>query len=307
MYISDPFREAEEYKTNLMAQSERDVKRFYEHSYTIISNRINRLSDRTDESSVANRMYFEQLRQEIRQQLNVVDGNLNTLITNNVNNVLSETMSVNSAYLNSMGFRYTRTNPALIVDMSNRIITGQLYGGNWNLSSAIWSNSASIQRDIGRIISRGILQGYSTHQIAKQIEKYVNPNYARIVASGTRGRIDYNAQRLTRTMIQHAYQEAFVQATKDNPFIIGYKWITSGMANVCQLCMEREETDEYGMGEGVFPKDALPLDHPNGNCTFDIVSIYSEDEIQEMVADWNNGEGDSEINGELDDFISELF
>lgn len=307
MYVTNPFLKAEEYKSNLMLQSEKEVKKFYEHSYRIISNRIERLSDRTDESSVAKRMYFEDLRQEIQQQLNYIDGDLNTLITNNVTDVLTETMTVNSAYLNSMGFNYYRTNPALIVDMSNRIITGQMYGGNWNLSSAIWGNSTAIQQDIGRIISRGILQGKTTYQIAKQIEKYVNPNYSRMVTSGTRGRVDYNAQRLTKTMIQHAYQEAFVQATKDNPFITGYKWETSGMSNVCQVCADREETDEYGLGEGVFPKDALPLDHPNGNCTFSVVSIYSDDEIRDMVSDWRNGYGDQEMNERIDFFVDDLF
>lgn len=307
MYISNPFVEAEEFKSNLMLQSEREVRKLYEHAYRIISNRINRLSDKTDESSIVKRMYFEDLRQEIQQQLNYIDGNLNTLITNNITDVLTQTMTVNSAYLNSMGFNYYRTNPTLIVDMSNRIITGQLYGGNWNLSSAIWGNSASIQQEISRIISRGVLQGKTTYQIAKQIEKYVNPNYSRIVTSGTRGRVDYNAQRLTKTMIQHAYQEAFVEATKDNPFITGYKWETSGMSNVCQLCMEREETDEYGLGEGVFPKDALPLDHPNGNCTFSVVSIYSDDEIRDIVSDWQNGYGDQDLNERIDFFVDDLF
>lgn len=307
MYVSDPFLEAEEYKSNLMTQSEREIRRFYEHSYRIISNRINRLSDKTDENSIAKRMYFEDLRQEIQQQLNYIDGNLNTLIVGNVNDVITQTMSVNSAYLNSMGFKYISTSPALVVDMSNRILTGQMYGGGWSLSSAIWSNSAGIQQEINSIISRGVLQGKSTYQIAKQIEKYVNPNYSRVVTSGTRGRVDYNAQRLAKTMIQHAYQESFVRATRYNPFIVGYKWETSGMSNVCQLCLEREETDEYGLGEGVFPKDELPLDHPNGNCTFSIVSIYSDDEIQDMVEDWQNGMGDSEMNEDIDFFMDDLF
>lgn len=307
MYVSDPFLEAEQYRDNLMLQSEAEVRKFYEHSYVIISNRIERLSDRTDESSVARRMYFEELRGEIQQQLNYIDGNLNTLITGNVNDMIVNTMSVNSAYLNSMGFNYYTTNPAIIADMSNRILTGQLYGGNWTLSDAIWSNSAAIQGEISRIISRGILQGQSTYQIAKKIEKYVNPNYSRVVASGTRGRVDYNAQRLAKTTIQHAYQEAFVRATQNNPFIIGYKWETSGAANVCQLCMDRETTDEYGLGEGVFPKDDLPLDHPNGNCTFSIVSVYSEDEIHDMVDDWENNEGDFEMDGEIQYFIDDLF
>ena len=307
MYVTDPFLEAEQYRDSMMLQSEREVRKFYEHSYRIISNRIERLLDKTDESSVARRMYFEELREEIRIQLNSIDTSLNTLISNNVNGIITETMSVNSAYLNHMGFNYYTTNPALIADMSNRVLTGQLYGGNWNLSTAIWGNSVAIQQDIGRIISRGILQGKTTYQIAKQIEKYVNPNYSKVVASGTRGRVDYNAQRLVKTTIQHAYQEAFVGATRDNPFIIGYKWETSGMSNVCQLCMAREETDEYGLGEGVFPKDELPLDHPNGNCTFSIVSVYSEDEIHDMVDDWKNGTGDTEMDENIDYFLDELF
>lgn len=307
MYVSDPFLEAEQYRDNLMLQSEAEIRRFYEHSYVIISNRIDRLSDRTDESSVARRLYFEELRGEIQQQLGYIDGNLNTLITGNVNDMLSYTMSVNSAYLNQMGFNYYTTNPAIIADMSNRVLTGQLYGGNWTLSNAIWGNSAAIQNDINRIIARGILQGQSTYQIAKRIEKYVNPDYTRIVASGTRGRVDYNAQRLARTTIQHAYQEAFVRATINNPFIIGYQWETSGMPNVCGLCAERETQDDYGLGEGVFPKDELPLDHPNGNCTFSIVSVYSENEIQDMIDDWENNTGDFEMDGDIQYFIDDLF
>lgn len=307
MYISDPFVEAERYRDDLMLQSEREIKKFYEHSYLIISNRIDRLSDKTDESSIAKRMYFEELRYEIQQQMNYIDENLNNLIVGDVNSMITQTMSVNEAYLNSMGFSYTHTNPALVVNMSNRIITGQLYGGNWNLSTAIWGNSMSIQQDISRIISRGILQGKSTYQIAKQIEKYVNPNYARVVTSGTRGRVDYNAQRLTRTMIQHAYQEAFVAATRNNPFIVGYRWETSGMANVCAVCADRETQDDYGLGQGVYPKDELPLDHPNGNCTFSIVCPYDDEEIRDAVGNWQNGYGDQNLNDRIDFFMNDLF
>ena len=73
MYVTDPFLEAEQYRDSMMLQSEREVRKFYEHSYRIISNRIERLLDKTDESSVARSMYFEELREEIRIQLNSVD------------------------------------------------------------------------------------------------------------------------------------------------------------------------------------------------------------------------------------------
>ena len=65
-------------------------------------------------------------------------------------------------------------------------------------------------------------------------------------------------------------------------------------------------SDHYGLGPGIFPKDKLPLDHPNGMCTFEPVMLYDDEEIAELVADWYLDEGDVEMNEKINLFIEDL-
>ena len=73
------------------------------------------------------------------------------------------------------------------------------------------------------------------------------------------------------------------------PFVIGYKWLTSNFhGSVCEICRERAETNHHGLGIGIFPKDDLPLDHPNGMCTFEAVMQKSLNEVGDKIAEWYN-------------------
>ena len=158
------------------------------------------------------------------------------------------------------------------------------------------------------IVSKGVAGQKSTYEIAKELEKYVNPSKARPwdwgkVYPGSAKKIDYNAQRLARTMVSHAYQESFVRTTRKNPFIEAYRWLSSEDDRVCPICIERTE-GFHGVilnGEeviGAYYKDDLPMDHPNGRCTFDIISGTSDDEDNVRLASWIKG-GDDE---EMDDY-----
>ena len=101
------------------------------------------------------------------------------------------------------------------------------------------------------------------------------------------GKIDYNALRLARTMISHAYQQSFENVNRNDPFVVGYRWLTSNFhGRVCEICRERSETDQFGLGVGVFPKDQLPLDHPNGMCTFEAVISDSMTDIARKIGQW---------------------
>ena len=74
--------------------------------------------------------------------------------------------------------------------------------------------------------------------------------------------VDYNAQRLARTLVQHAYQQSIVEVTLNNPFITSYMWISNG-SRACEKCIE--------MDGNIYEKDQLPLDHPNGMCIIEMV------------------------------------
>ena len=96
--------------------------------------------------------------------------------------------------------------------------------------------------------------------------------YKRIYKS----QVDYNAQRLARTLAQHTYQQSFIATTKDNPFITEYIWHSNG-SRVCPLCADRDGKH--------FKKDELPMDHPNGMCTME--PAVAEDMVDQL-ADWFN-------------------
>ena len=118
------------------------------------------------------------------------------------------------------------------------------------------------------------------------MEIYLNPkakkpfDWSRVYP-GVHKTVDYNAHRLARTGVTHAYQMSFQRSTRDNPFIEKYKWLSSNSGRSCELCRQRNGR--------LFEKDELPLDHPNGMCTVIAVIPKSYEQIADELADWANG------------------
>ena len=94
-------------------------------------------------------------------------------------------------------------------------------------------------------------------------------------------------------MVSHAYQQSFVRTTQRNPFVTKYKWEASNSSRLCEICASRDGV--------LFEKDELPLDHPNGMCTFTAVTDSMVD-IADRIADWVEGKSDPE----LDDYADYL-
>lgn len=195
-------------------------------------------------------------------------------------------IDANKKFLKSLGMptegAFTNV-PSSIIES---IISGKLYAGKWSLSKAIWGNKKKTQSDVESIIAKGIAENLSAYDIGKALEQYVDPDAKKDwawskVYPGTNKRIDYNAQRLARTMISHAYQQAFVKTTKDNPFVTKYRWRSAGGERMCEICKERNGK--------LYDKDKLPLDHPNGRCTFIAEIPDSMEDIADQLAGWAKG------------------
>lgn len=172
------------------------------------------------------------------------------------------------------------------------LVTGQIYKGGWNLSSRIWSSNEKTLSICYKIVAKGLAENKSIYDITKELEKYVSPQTAKswnpiLRTKNTktgeweykriyRGKVDYNAQRLARTLVQHGYQQSFIAVTKDNPFVLKYQWLSNG-SRVCPICRDRD-------GQ-MYEKDNLPMDHPNGMCT--MVPVI-DDNVSDKLADWFN-------------------
>lgn len=179
--------------------------------------------------------------------------------------------------------------PAEIV---TAIATGEIYEGNWSLSQAIWGISKKTATDINKIVAEGVALNKSTYEIAKDLEKYVSPlarkewDWSKVYP-GTNKKVDYSAQRLARTLVSHAYQQALIRSCSKNPFVTGFKWRSAHTYRTCEICNARD-------GQ-IYAKNELPLDHPNGLCTFTAVIPDDYDTITTRLALWVRGGKDPDL------------
>ena len=175
----------------------------------------------------------------------------------------------------------------------DEILFGTAYKDCKGLSERIWQYTKRFDKDIDYIISEGIANKKTTYEISKDLEKYVNPNAAKDwdwkkVYPNSRKKVDYNAQRLARTAVNHAFQQAQKRSCEKNPYVEGIRWLSAGIhGRTCQLCKDRD-------GQLFKIKD-VPLDHPNGLCTTIPDIPMSLEEIGTELRAWIDGESNLKL------------
>ena len=289
MAVQLDFSDAEEQRQKITQEQQEHIRDLYRQA----SEEVGKLAEKAPRapSDALQKQYLKNLQKQIDEQLKDIEKQLNGEIRSGMTDTVKATVADAKAFLNQNGLPIKGAYSHVPADIVRSVASGQLYSGNWTLSRALWLNTAETQHDVQSIVAQGIIQNKSAYDIAKDLEKYVNPDARKDwewskVYPGTKKVIDYNAQRLARTMVSHAYQQAFVRTTQKNPFVSKYKWEASNSGRVCEICAERDGK--------LFDKDELPLDHPNGMCTFTAV-MDNLDTIGERLGDWAAGKEDPEL------------
>lgn len=281
---------ADEVRDKIDARLEREIKNIFEKLAREARSKAKQLEGRDNISSIVQRKYLDDLAKELEHQLSADFKELRKNIEQDVKQVSESVIDCVREFEESIGLPISNAWLNVPVDAVTAVLSGKIYAGNWTLSSRIWGTEKKIIKDIYTVVANGIAANMSAYEIAKDLEKYVDPKVRKDwkwskVYPGTNRKVDYSAQRLARTMVSHAYQFSFVESTKDNPFITKYKWISSHDTRVCEICKERNGK--------LFAKDKLPLDHPNGRCTFVSVFDKRSQDIGRDLAKWVKGkEGD---------------
>lgn len=284
------FTAAEIVRNRLTKEQEQQIRDLYIKAANDIEDEAKGLPNTT--SGSLRRMYLNGLKKQVTSRLNELQKSINGIIRNNMYSMVSSVIDCNSEFLTSVGMPVQGAFSHISRDIVESVVSGKIYKGDWSLSDALWNTTRKSRNDIQSIIAEGIIQNKGAYDIAKELEKYVNPSAIKPwdwgkVYPGVTKKIDYNAQRLARTMVSHAYQQSFVRTTQPNPFVTKYQWISSNSGRVCELCASRDGV--------LFDKDKLPLDHPNGMCTFIAVMTDSMVDIADRIADWVKGENDPEL------------
>lgn len=280
------FADAEGKRVRVTGAQAKRIEGMYADIAKDIRKKIRYYEKHTSGVSGMRLMYLRNLAAQIQDRLEGVNREIRTLVEDDMLDVSKTVVNDNERLLLKMGFKSDIARGAysyVPADAVAEISSGKLYEGRWSLSQAIWDNMALEKKDIEHIVARGLAANKTTFEIAKDLERYVDPAAKKSwdwskVYPGSKKKIDYNAQRLARTMISHAYQESFVRVTRYNPFVTKYRWMISNSDRVCPICLERNGN--------LYDKDKLPLDHPNGMCTFEAVIEDSLPDIADNLAEW---------------------
>ena len=280
------FKDAEVARDAIMASQKKEIAALYESWADEIGERAKYYSLKSNASAPVSERYYRELQKQLRATSQEISNEIYNKIKNNMYTVSDAVIADNVNWLKSFGFSDDGLNAAFSYvpdSVVRNLITGQIYESGWSLSKAIWSDNEKALKDIYQVMAKGLAENKPIYEIAKELEAYVSPSrklpWNLTAPDGVRiykKQVDYNAQRLARTLVQHSYQQSFIAATKNNPFITEYVWISNG-SRVCELCMSRDGQH--------YKKDELPMDHPNGMCVMEPVVA---DDMVDKLADWFN-------------------
>ncbi|MBS5952572.1 MAG: hypothetical protein KIB53_02050 [Paraclostridium bifermentans] len=298
MISSDYLRlcqEAQNKKIKIAREQEKQIRSLYEDIYKDLSDRLKKATP----GSLTERWIIEyqrSLKKEIQQLNNkiygVIEKNMKYASNIAVGPDFSFFMILDNKYKLDMESTFTSMFSNIPKDALNEILFGEVYKDRKGLSERIWQDTKKIDKDIDYIIAKGIAEQKSSFEIAKDLEKYVNPkakkdwNWSKVYPKSNK-KVDYNAQRLARTSVSHAFQQAQKRSCQRNPFVSGIKWLTSNSHRTCELCSSRNGV--------IYSVSDLPLDHPNGMCTTVPVLEKELEQIGEELRSWIDGESNTKL------------
>lgn len=284
--------DATQIRANLTKEQEDEISMLYRKVYLQVRKQMLSIPKDGTASQQIQKQYLDRLHKQLDEAYKSLGVGLEKQIQKEAKKAAQGVVESSKKMTNKLGFKIEGAYSFVPKDVINALVTGQVYGGNWSLSGAIWADIDKKQSDISKVIAEGLAANKSAYDIAKDLETYVDPKAKKEwdwskIYPGTSKKVDYNAQRLARTMISHAYQQSLERVCKNNPFVEGFVWQSAHSSRVCPICTARD-------GQ-FFKKGELPLDHPNGMCTF-IASIQgSMNDVADRLGDWVQGKSDPEL------------
>ena len=313
-----PYNASKEERDRITAEREKKLYQSFENMRKQIDDQIQTMNFSTVSEKVK-RQQLEEIRNELQKQLQSHYNALESGLKNDMVNIGQSVLNESESFYKGLNMPIGMSITSFPVEIMNNVVNGSVYQEKWYLSRALWGDYTEKLDQINEVISNGIGLNLPSFEIAKQLEQYVDPSamtpsktivthclqdpvtgklysmdyvkrhpekdwtgFKEKDSKFRYGKVDYNAQRLARTLINHAYQQNVVHQAQANPFATGVRWDASGGERMCEICEERDGK--------IFPADDVPLDHPNGMCTFEVVTDLNMMEMSNVLADFVNGE-----------------
>lgn len=298
------FQSADKAKAAITDAAKKEIAKLYSDWADEIGEKAMYYKTKTNASSWLQEQNMRQLQAQLTATSHQISNEVYGIAKDSIYKVSDAVVQANNKWLIGLGFPVDGVNSAFVSvpdQTVRRLITGQIYESGWSLSKAIWTDNEKTLHDIYGIVAKGLAENMSAYDISKLLEKYVSPAKAKqwnlTMPDGVKiykKSVDYNAQRLVRTLVQHGYQQSFIATTKDNPFVEYYIWRANG-SRTCLLCADRDGKH--------YAKDELPMDHPNGMCTME--PYVDDKKMIDQLANWVNSPDGT--HPDIDAFASQFY
>lgn len=295
----NPFQLADSEKRKLSRITQKRIKQLYEDVAKSLEDNVSSV-DLTKPSGSLKQYYLKSMQDEVEKAVDGIDKKLNSTIQNSAESSGGLVVTAQNTIMKRAGLSLEGAYGYVPEQVVKNLVSGSLYKGDWSLSQSIWKSGNKVKSDVQNVIAKGLAENKSVKDISEDLITYLRPSARKPwdwgkVYPGTSAQVDYNAQRLARTMIQHAYQQSMIQSMKYNPFCNGVIWHSVfAHGRTCELCKERDGN--------LYELKKLPLDHPNGLCYFE-PALDDMNNIADSLADWVKGKK----NKGIDDYVEHAF
>ena len=284
-------------KSLLTKQAQKDVTKIYKESADEVEKLLENFKI-VNPSDKLRKLYLEDLKSQISDVYNKASQGIYQDIVQTSLKSAKLAVDGHVKTMGGVGFYIGGAFSHIPSQEVQRIFGGKSYEGSWSLSKAIWRAKQKTNRDINYILAKGLAENRTIEELSNDLMTFVRPDAVKPwewkkVYPNTGKSIEYNSQRLARTMIQHSFQASMVRAERKNPFCEGIRWHSAEIhGRTCDLCRDRDGR--------VFTVRNLPYDHPNGLCWYE-PELEDLDKIGDRLAKWANGEEDESIDAYIKD------
>lgn len=281
-------------KIAITKQQQQEIANMYKKLANTAGTEASKIANSIGVSDQIKYTYLTALNKRLNKEVDGIMNKIGATTKKNMADVGDAVVGASEKFMQDAGMLFVKGAFSHIpTDIVESLVAGKIYKGDWDFSKALWQSGNKVKADMYKVVATGVAGQKPTIEIAKDLEKYLNPSAAKPwdwkkVYPGVSTKVDYSAQRLARTLVQHAYQLNLTQAVKYNPFVTGIRWHSAMIhGRTCELCKERDEQ--------LYPKDELPFDHPNGLCYFTSEIPNSPEEVADRIADWYKGNPDPHL------------
>ena len=166
-------RYSEKRRIELTKLQQKQIQQLYENAAADIAKELATIPNTT--SNLLRQQYLYGIQRQIDSALRNIRNDLGETIQDNMKDVSEAVVKDNINFLKRVGMPIEGAFSHVPDRIVKTVATGQLYEGNWTLSKALWKSTRKTQQDVKIVIAQGIAQNKSAYEIAKDLEKYVDP------------------------------------------------------------------------------------------------------------------------------------